>query len=211
MYTPPKTWIPKITIFERRYILKTIIFGIYVKFQGVTYYNKTRRNAENSIYPPSSISPTSYTCHATIPPKTSRSQVLIILHRQAKVSNEQLSWNTVNSDRQSIYNIWKTKHWRPKKNGGLQKYDVSMFQKEIDFQSSTSPFRFFGEKKKHRFQSLAASPRNHSLWSQCVLLLHHRVDDRSMFEASTRKGFIDPNRVHRSILHPWKSNWATHL
>ena len=30
--TPPKTWIPKIAIFERRYILETIIFGIYVNF-----------------------------------------------------------------------------------------------------------------------------------------------------------------------------------
>ena len=29
------TWIPKIAIFERRYILKTIIFGIYVRFRGV--------------------------------------------------------------------------------------------------------------------------------------------------------------------------------
>ena len=28
------TWTPKIAIFERRYILKTIIFGIYVRFRG---------------------------------------------------------------------------------------------------------------------------------------------------------------------------------
>ncbi len=37
---PPRklTWIPKIAIFERRYILKTIIFGIYVRFRrGKTY------------------------------------------------------------------------------------------------------------------------------------------------------------------------------
>ena len=30
------TWIPKTAIFERRYILKTIILGIYVKFPGAT-------------------------------------------------------------------------------------------------------------------------------------------------------------------------------
>ena len=28
------TWIPKIAMFERRYIWKTTIFGIYVRFQG---------------------------------------------------------------------------------------------------------------------------------------------------------------------------------
>ena len=28
------TWIPKIAIFERRHILKPIIFGIYVRFRG---------------------------------------------------------------------------------------------------------------------------------------------------------------------------------
>ena len=35
VYTPPKlTWISKRAIFERRYLLQTIILGIYVKFLG---------------------------------------------------------------------------------------------------------------------------------------------------------------------------------
>ena len=54
------------------------------------------------------------------------------------------------------------------------------------------------------FKETPISPRNHSLWSQCVLLLHHPVDDRSMFEASNRNGPTESD-----ILHPWKSNWGT--
>ena len=203
---------------------------------------------KNSIYPPSTIAPTSYTCHATIPPKTSRSQVLIILHRQAKVSNGLFVGGKVMEYSQfskAIYliDIWKTKHWNTQKINGLQKIWGFHVQRKSIFRSSTLALSVFLEKKtsllkaffcfwllhggflkwwvspttmgfptkndQHLgcemggnppFTETPTSPRNHSLWSQCVLLLHHRVDDRSMFEAS--------NRVHRSIFHPWKSNWG---
>ena len=164
MYTPPKTngWISKITIFERRYILKTIIFGIYVKFQRGTYYNTTTRNAKippsipHPLFPPSTISPTSYTCHATIPPKTSRSQVLIILHRHAKVSNGLFFGGKVmeywiQSIQQGNLSIISAKPniGTPKKMDGLQKYDGNFHvQRKSNFQEFNQPFLpVFGEKK----------------------------------------------------------------
>ena len=40
LHSQKLTWIPKIAIFERRYILKTIILGIYVRFRGGTSFQK---------------------------------------------------------------------------------------------------------------------------------------------------------------------------
>ena len=56
------TWIPKIAIIERGYIFKTIIFGIYVRFRGVSlwkYPNELKpktpflgKESVNVSYPP---------------------------------------------------------------------------------------------------------------------------------------------------------------
>ncbi len=48
MDTPPK---PKIAIFERTYILKTIIFGIYVRFRGGNLCYFTPKKKTESFRP----------------------------------------------------------------------------------------------------------------------------------------------------------------
>ena len=153
VYTPQKlTWIPKITIFERRYILKTIIFGIYVKFQGVTYYNKTRRNAKklhlspihycpNFLHMPCNhpsknievpginhTSPTGESFKRTFCRRKSHGIQSI---QQGNLSNRYLENQTLEHPK----NKWFAKNMR---------FPCS---KEIYFQEfNFSPFRFFGEK-----------------------------------------------------------------
>ena len=202
VYTPQKlTWIPKITIFERRYILKTCIFGIYVKFQRGTYYNKTRRNAKKTPSIPHPLLP-----HATIPPKTSRSPG--INHTSPIFRRKSHGIRSIQTGNLSI-NIWKTKHWNTQKNGGVQKIWCFHVQRKSIFRVQPA-LSVFGEKKNIPSKAflflVAASPRNHSLWSQCVLLLHHRVDDRSMFEASNRTSFR-PSSLEVQLGYPSLRGW----